>query len=438
MGVDARVIRIGMLGCGTVGRGVLELLARRGDAIASRLGARLEVARVFVRSPDKLRGVVADAVLSSSAEAVIDDPAIDVVVELAGGLEPAGAWARRAIAAGKAVVTANKALIAAQGAALLAEAEERGTDLYFEGSVAGGIPILRTLREALASDRVLSLVGIVNGTSNYILSRMSDEGMDFAAALAEAQRQGFAEADPTLDVGGGDAAHKLTILATLAFGARVDAQSVHTEGITRIGPLDVAFARRFGFVVKSLAIAKDLGHALDLRVHPALVPARHVLASVSGALNAVWIEGEALGPCLLSGKGAGGLPTAVSVVSDVIDVARNLQARASGRVPQFATRGKDLAARAVLPAGEVVCRFFLRMTVQDRPGVLARIAGALGAHDVSIEQMVQEGRGDVERPVQLVILTHAARERDVANALREIDALTVVAAPTCLIRIEAL
>jgi homoserine dehydrogenase len=438
MGAEARVIRIGMLGCGTVGRGVLELLARRGDAIAARLGARLEVTRVFVRSPDKVRGVVEGALVTSSAEAVLDDPAIDVVVEVAGGLEPAGTWVRRAIAAGKAVVTANKALIAAQGAALLAEAEERGTDLYFEGSVAGGIPILRTLREALASDRVLSLVGIVNGTSNYILSRMSDEGMDFAAALAEAQRQGYAEADPTLDVGGGDAAHKLTILATLAFGARIDARTIHTEGITAIGPLDVAFARRFGFVVKSLAIAKDLGHALDLRVHPALVPARHVLASVSGALNAVWIEGEALGPCLLSGKGAGGLPTAVSVVSDVIDVARNLQARASGRVPQFSTRGKDLASRPVLAAGEVVCRYFLRMTVQDRPGVLARIAGALGAHDVSIEQMVQEGRGDVERPVQLVILTHAARERDVGNALREIDALTVVAAPTGLIRIEAL
>jgi len=435
---EPRVIRIGMLGCGTVGRGVLELLAKRGDAIAARLGARLEVTKVYARSPDKVKDVVSGPMLSATPETVLDDPAIDVVVELVGGLEPAGTWVRRAIAGGKAVVTANKALIAAEGAALLATAEERGTDLYFEGSVAGGIPILRTLREALASDRVLSLFGIVNGTSNYILSRMSEDGLDFASALSEAQRLGYAEADPTLDIGGGDAAHKLTILATLAFGARIDPRAIHTEGITGIGPLDVAFARRFGFVVKPLAIAKDLGHALDLRVHPALVPARHVLASVSGALNAVWIEGEALGPCLLSGKGAGGLPTAVSVVSDVIDVARNLQARASGRVPQLATRGKDLSARPVLPIGDVVCRYFLRMTVQDRPGVLARIAGALGAHDVSIEQMVQEGRGDVERPVQLVILTHAAREQGVRNALREIDALTVVAAPTGLIRIEAL
>jgi homoserine dehydrogenase len=438
MNEPPRTIRIGMLGCGTVGKGVLTLLARRQDAIAARLGAHLRIERVFVRSPAKVAGVVPEGVLTTSVDEVLDDPEIDVVVELLGGLEPAGSYLRRAIAAGKAVVTANKALLAAEGASLLAEAEERGTDLYFEGSVAGGIPILRTLREALASDRVLSLVGIVNGTSNYILSRMSEAALDFDAALAEAQSAGYAEADPTLDVGGGDAAHKLTILATLAFGARIDTHTIHTEGITRIGALDVAFARRFGFVVKSLAIAKDLGHGLDLRVHPALVPARHVLASVSGADNAVWFEGEALGPCLLSGKGAGALPTAVSVVSDVIDVARNLQARASGRVPQFASRGRDLAARNVQPIGDIVCRYFLRMTVQDRPGVLARIAGALGAHDVSIEQMVQEGRGDVDLPVQLVILTHAARERDVARALREIDALSVVTAPTGLLRIESL
>jgi homoserine dehydrogenase len=429
-----REVRLGILGCGTVGQGVLQLLERNGPAIAARLGCRLEVARVLVRSPEKVRGVVDPALLTTDPERILGDASIDVVVELIGGLSPAATWVRRAIDAGKAVVTANKALIAAHGGELLQTSDAAGTDLYFEASVAGGIPIIRTLREALASDRVRSLVGIVNGTCNFILSRMSEDGgIDFATALREAQQKGYAEADPALDIDGLDAAHKLTILATLAFGARLDPAQVHTEGIRDITPLDIAFARRFGYVVKSLAIGKDLGDRLDLRVHPALVPARRVLASVSGALNAVYLEGEALGPCVLTGSGAGGLPTAVSVVSDIIDVARNLRAGSAGRVPQFASR--ELAVRPVQPIGEVRCRTFLRLTVQDRPGVLARIAGALGAHDVSIEQMVQEGHGPTD-PVQLVMLTHMARERDVRDALQEIDALTVVVPPSRVIRIE--
>jgi homoserine dehydrogenase len=374
-----------------------------------------------------------DSIVTTDPEQILGDPSIDVVVELIGGLEPAGTWVRRAIAERKGVVTANKALIAAHGSELIGASERSGTELCFEAAVAGGIPIIRTLREALASDRVTSLVGIVNGTCNFILSRMSEDGgLDFGAALAEAQEKGYAEADPALDVDGIDAAHTLTILAWLAFGARLDAAQVHTEGIRDITPRDIAFARRFGYVVKSLAIGKDLGDRLDLRVHPTLIPARRVLASVSGALNAVWLEGESLGPCLLSGHGAGGLPTAVSVVSDVIDVARRLRSGAAGGI----RLALPVAERPVQPIGEVLCRTFLRMTVQDRPGVLARIAGALGAHDVSIEQMVQEGHGSAE-PVQLVMLTHLARERDVRDALGEIDALTVVAAPSRLIRIES-
>lgn len=435
----SRAIRIGLLGAGVVGQGILSLLRDNAENIERRLGAPIEVRRVVARDPSKVRAeLVESAKLSFDPEDVLGDDEIDVVVEVIGGVEPAGSYVRRAIERDRSVVTANKALLAEHGHELIELAEARGVDLYFEAAVAGGVPVIRVLREAMASDTVVALRGIVNGTSNYILSRMREAGLDFEAALAEAQERGYAEADPTLDVGGGDAAHKLTILATLAFGAKVHPTQVATEGIDRVAAIDMRMAHRFGYVIKPLAVARMLEEgALDLRVHPALVPESGVLASISGALNIVTIEGAMLGPCSLSGYGAGALPTAMSVVSDIVDVGRNLVRGASGRVPQRAFRGEHLLARPVRDVGRHVGPYYLRFSVLDRPGMLARIAGVLGAFDVSIEQMVQEGRaGESDAAVQVVMLTHEAREANVRSALREIHMLSGIVSPTTALRIE--
>lgn len=436
----ARKIRIGLVGCGVVGTGILRLLEDNAATIEGRLGAPIEVVGIVAGNPDKARdSIVPTELLTFDWRAVVENPDVDIVVEVMGGLDPAGAIVRGALEHGKHVVTANKALLAEAGDELLEMADERGADLYFEAAVAGGIPIIRVLREGLSSDRIVALLGIVNGTSNYILSRMQSEGIDFDVALAAAQEAGYAEADPTLDVGGGDAAHKLTILATMAYGVKIHPRQIFTEGIDRVGAVDMQFAERFGYVVKPLAVARpnDDG-TLDVRVHPALVDEKSVLASVGGALNAVFLEGAMLGPSLLSGLGAGALPTAMSVVSDIVDVGRNLLTDAHGRVPSRSFRGESLRDVEVQDIGRHRARYYLRFTVKDRPGVLARIAGVLGAFDVSIEQMIQEGGGggnDEER-VTVVILTHHAREKDVQGALREIDALSHVVEATRLLRVE--
>lgn len=432
-----RNIRVGMIGCGVVGQGVLRLLAENAASIEGRLGGHIEVKRIAVRDPKKERGPHTRAgLVTGDIDGLIADPDIDVVVEVMGGVEPAGTYVRRALEGGKSVVTANKALLAERGHQLIELAEGRGVDLYFEAAVAGGIPVIRILREALASDRIVALRGIVNGTSNYILSQMQESGSSFETALAQAQRAGYAEADPTLDVGGGDAAHKLALLATLAYGAKIDVTRIPTEGIDRVKAVDIEFARRFGFTIKPLAIARAVAPGVfDLRVHPALVPRKSPLAHIDGALNAVQIEGAALGPCLLSGLGAGALPTAVSVVSDIVDVGRNLISEARGRVPQRAFLGERMIVAKLRDIAEHVCRYYLRFYVRDRSGVLGRIATTLGAHGVSIEQMVQEGRGQDE-PVAVVLLTHPAQERLVRAALAEINASDVVTEPALALRIE--
>ena len=432
-----RPIRIGLLGAGVVGQGILRILSEHAASIERRLGAAIEVACVVARDPDKERPIDPE-LLSFDPEDVLGDPSIDVVVEVIGGIEPAGTYVERAIASGRSVVTANKALLAERGHELIEAAEAAGVDLYFEAAVAGGIPVIRVLREALASDTVVAFSGIVNGTSNYILSQMSERGIDFAEALAEAQAEGYAEADPTLDVGGGDAAHKLTILATLAFGAKVHPSQVSVVGIEHVTAVDIAMAARFGYVIKPLAIGREVeSGALDLRVHPALVPRSSVLASIGGALNVVALEGAMLGPCLLSGLGAGSLPTAMSVVSDIVDVGRNLALGASGRVPQRAWRGEHLLERPVADPETHRSAFYLRFSVLDRPGILARIAGVLGAFDVSIEQMVQTGRSpEDDAPVQVVMLTHEASEANVRAALGEIQLLNGIVEPARALRIE--
>jgi homoserine dehydrogenase len=315
-------------------------------------------------------------------------------------------------------------------------AESKGADLYFEAAVAGGIPVIRVLREALVSDRIVAVRGIVNGTSNYILSQMQEQGLGFDVALKMAQEAGYAEADPTLDVGGGDAAHKLTILATLAFGARVELSAVATEGIERVQAIDIEFARRFGYVVKPLAVARLVEDgALELRVHPTLVARSNPLAHINGALNAVHIEGAALGPCLLSGLGAGALPTAVSVVADIVDLGRNVFSQATGRLSSSASGFATGRSAKVRPRSESRGAYYLRFCVRDQRGVLGALTTRLGARDVSIAQMVQEGRGEGE-PVSVVLLTHPSREGDLRAALSEIDQLPFIVEPTRALRIE--
>src|SRR5882762_8316325 len=424
MVTSQKPVNVALLGCGTVGGGVIRLLTANAATLATRVGAPIAVRKVLVRDIVKDRVPECDrAWLTTKPEDILENPEIDVVVEVMGGETPAYEYIRRAIDAKKGIVTANKMLLAARAHELVRRAVDRGIDLAFEASVGGGIPIIRVLREALASDSVESLYGIVNGTSNYILTRMSEDGLAFGQALAEAQAKGFAEADPTLDIDGHDAAHKMSVLAMLAFGVKVDHGKIPTEGIRAIEPIDHRFADRFDFVIKHLAIGKDQGHRIELSV----------LANVSGVLNAVYLEGRALGPCLISGRGAGDMPTAVSVVADIVDVSRSLLAGAAG----LSTRGISLDERPLVPLGEIDTRYYLRFTGQDRPGVLSRIAGALGEHGVSIEQMVQDGRSLApSEPVPIVMITHKARESGIVAAIKAISATDSVTAKTRVIRIE--
>jgi homoserine dehydrogenase len=434
MAISKKPIGISLLGCGTVGGGVIRLLSSNATRLAARVGAPLVMRKVLVRDLVKDRVPECErAWLTTNPDEVLGDAQTDLVVEVMGGELPAYDYIRRAIDAGKGVVTANKMLLAARAHELVQRAVERGIDLAFEASVGGGIPIIRVLRQALVSDSIDSLYGIVNGTSNYILTRMREDGLPFGAALAEAQAKGYAEADPTLDIDGHDAAHKMSVLAMLAFGVKVEHGKIPTEGIRSLEPIDLRFADRFDLVIKHLAIGKDHGPRIELRVHPALVPKRSVLANVSGVLNAIYLEGRALGPCLISGRGAGDMPTAVSVVADIVDVARSKLAGAAG----LSTSGISLEERPLGPLGEIETRYYLRFAGQDRPGVLARIAGALGEHGVSIEQMIQDGRSAApSEPVPIVMITHRARESGVTAAIQAISAFDTVSNETRVLRIE--
>jgi len=426
-----RTIGVALLGLGNVGGGVVKLLADNAAAIEARLGARLEVRAIAVRDPDKaVRVVELDRSLVCSIDEAIERPDIDIVCELIGGTTEAKRAVLAAIAAGKQIVTANKALLAEHGVEVFAAAEAAGVDVYYEAAVCGGVPIIRVLREGLASDRIEALWGIVNGTSNYILSTMTETKRPFADILRDAQALGYAEADPTLDIGGGDAAHKLALLAGLCFGTPIDVHRIATEGIETVAPIDIANAAKFGYVIKPLAIARDHGDAIEARVHPALVPNNWLLADVAGAKNAVYVESYALGPSMYYGAGAGMLPTAMSVVSDCIDIGRNIFARAAGA--GRATQPRPRIARAMLPLADVRSKYYLRFGVIDAPGVLGRLMTILGAHRVSIAQVVQDAGAE---PVSVVVVTHEAREGDVRAALAEIDALPVVREPARVIRI---
>lgn len=408
-------MRVGVLGCGNVGSALIRLLDEHADRVAARAGVRIEVARVAVRDLAKPRDVkLAAERFTADPALVVEDPAVDVVVETIGGVDPARPLIVRTLEAGKPVVTANKELIARFGPELFDTAARAGVDLLYEASVAGGIPLMRPLRESLAGDRIRRVTGIVNGTTNYILTRMDEGGASFADALAEAQRLGYAEADPTADVEGLDAAAKAAIIATIAFGARVRLEDVHAEGITGVSADDIESARLLGYVVKLLAIAEEVDGDVAVRVHPAMVPLHHPLATVRDSFNAVLIEGEAVGELMLYGRGAGGGPSASAVLGDLIDAVRNLVSGARG-----ATVG-EVVDRPIRPIGDLESQFYLALEVADRPGVLAAIAGEFGSHDVSIQSMEQRGIGDDAR---LVFVTHRARESDVRATL---DALRAV------------
>ena len=414
-------VRVGLLGCGNVGAALARLVDEHADLITARAGARVEITRVAVRDLTKPRELKLPAsAFTDDPASVVADPDVDVVVEVMGGVDPARALIETALRAGKPVVTANKELIARDGPELLRIAAASGVDLLFEASVAGGIPLMRPLRESLAGDRIRRVLGIVNGTTNFILTRMTEDGTTFADALAEAQRLGYAEADPTADVEGFDAAAKAAIIATIAFGAPVGPGDVYREGITQVTADDISSARTLGYVVKLLAVAEEVGGDVAVRVHPAMVPAQHPLASVRDSFNAVFIEADAVGELMLYGRGAGGNPTASAVMGDLVDASRNLVAGARG-----ATIG-ELVAKPIRPMSEAESPFYIMVEAADRPGVLAAIATTFGTHGVSIKSMEQRGIGADAR---LVFITHRAREADLTatlDALRDVDVVTRV------------
>ena len=433
-------VGIGIAGFGIVGGGVLSILRSHAREIEARLGARIVVRKVAVRDAQKERAIDIDrSLLTTRFQDLVEDPAIQVVVELVGGTTEARTLVLAALAAGKHVVTANKALLAFHGDEIFRLAQEKGVDVYYEAAVAGGVPVIRTLREALASDRIQAIHGIVNGTTNFILSSMAERGEPLSTALAEAQRLGYAEADPTLDVSGGDAAQKLCLLAQLAFGARLAPQDVLTEGILGLVPEDFAWGREFGYALKLLAVARRAGGdgdgpegLIEARVHPAFIRADSMLAGVRGAMNAVLLRSDALGPTLLFGQGAGAMPTGSAVVADIIDLSRNLLSGSPGRVPLPPARSLvGLRSHA-----EIRTSYYLRFSVKDAPGVLARIAATLAARGISISAVRQSEPTQAGSPVPLVIVTHQAREADMQEAIRDIDRFETTAAPTRLIRIE--
>jgi len=428
-------VAIGLLGLGTVGAGVVKILQSHGAEMQERVGARLVLAQVAdadLRRPRE--GLdLSHLPMTIDAGRVLDDPSIRIVIELVGGLEPARTFILRALAAGKHVVTANKALLAHHGAELFAEARRRGVLLGFEAAVAGGIPLIRAVKEGLAANRVRSASGIVNGTCNYILTKMTDEGRDFAEVLKEAQARGYAEADPTLDVDGLDSAHKLQILAMLAFRTTVRLEDIYTEGIAGVTQDDVVNARELGYRIKLLAIAKADGGALEARVHPTMIPAGSPMAAVSGVFNAVFITGDNVGDLMFYGRGAGQLPTASAVWSDVLEIARR-EAHGLAALPE------DLPVIAATPLPlrpieDIRSTYYLRVMALDRPGVLAQVAGILGQHDISLVSVLQKARAEREA-VPVVMMTHEARERDMRAALALIDRLAVVAGRTTMVRVE--
>ena len=432
-----KTINVGLIGLGTIGTGVARVFQENSRLIAQRLGAGLELKKIADLDITTDRGISFPAgILTTDVNEVLDNPDIDVVVELIGGYEPAKTFISRALKAGKHVVTANKALLAKHGDELFQLAKISGVDLYYEASVGGGIPIIKVLREALAANRITAISGILNGTCNYILSQMTDGGRDYDDVLAEAQSLGYAEADPTFDVEGIDTAHKLAILAAMAFGTAINFAGVHVEGIANIKPVDIEFAREFGYKIKLLAIAKENQGRIEARVHPTMIPENHMLAKIDGVYNAVYVNADMLGPSLYYGQGAGMLPTASAVVADLLDIARNILGNSHHRLPFLAYQSPDSSKTSYQSIDAVNCNYYLRFTTKDQPGVLSKVAGILGDSTISIASVIQKGRNEAGGTVAIVMQTHQACERDLRYALEKIDALDIIDAQTVVIRME--
>ena len=436
-------IKVGLLGLGTVGRGTFEVLGRNQEEITRRAGRGIEIAAVAVRDVKRARAIVgAQLPLTSNAEDIVRHPDIDIVVELMGGHEPALTLVLEAIQRGKHVVTANKALLASHGNEIFAAARDRGVMVAFEAAVAGGIPIIKTLREGLTANRIEWIAGIINGTSNFILSEMRSRGLPFEVVLREAQRLGYAEADPRFDIDGIDAAHKLTILAAIAFGVPINFAAAYTEGISGLAAEDIKYAEQLGYRIKLLGITKRVlvnGRAgIELRVHPTLVPAQRLLASVEGAMNAVLVKGDAVGVTLHYGKGAGAEPTASAVVADLVDVTRMHTADPENRVPHLAFQADSVAELPWLTIEDTVTSYYFRMRVADQPGVLADITRILADGRISIDALFQREPSEGENQTDIIMLTHDAVERDVNAAVRRIEKLPTVLAPVIRIRQEEL
>lgn len=428
------VIGIGLLGTGTVGSGVVKLLRENEYRITQRLGKKIAIRKILERDPEKTRLLeIPPELVTDCFEDVLDDPEIEIIIELLGGTEPARQYLLEALRRGKHVVTANKDVVAAYGKELFEAAAAGKAEFYFEASVGGGIPVIHILKDSLAANQIKEVIGIVNGTTNYILTRMSEEEIDFATVLRAAQEAGYAEADPTADVGGFDAARKIAILASIAFNTRVTPEDVFVEGITKITPADINYAREFGCVIKLLAIAREIAGEIEVRVHPAFLSKTHPLAAVQGVFNAVYICGNAVGETMFYGQGAGQMPTASAVVGDVMEIIRNIR---SGNTGQFACT--CFLDKQIRPKGEINSKYYVRLVVKDKPGVMASIAGVFGNHQVGLASVIQKRNlvvsGDMM--AEIVVITHQVQEQHIQDALAIIKGLSIVHSVENVVRVE--
>jgi len=428
-------ISVGIVGFGTVGTGVTKILMGKGSELQRRLGFPILLKRIADTDIKRDRGIsLPSGLIVKDADIILNDPEIEIVIELIGGIHPAKEIILKAIRNGKHVVTANKALIAIDGKAIFDAADKRNVEIGLEAAVAGSIPIIKIIREALVGNKIEALFGIINGTSNYILSKMTEEGVDFSTALDDAKKLGYAEADPKFDIKGIDSAHKLAILLSLSFGTPFSFHRIYTEGITEITPLDIKFASEFGYKIKLLAIAKRINNEIEARVHPTMLPDDSLISNVNGVFNAVYVEGDAIGQALYYGKGAGEMPTGSAVVSDIVDIARNIRAGATERI-----RGLGIPVNnklSIRKMEDIYSCYYLRFSAIDKPGVLSRISGILGSCNISIKSVIQKERKK-EKAVPLVMMTHKAREKDILTALKKIKRLSVVSGRTLFIRVEA-